>query len=95
VTAVQLDPEPFGCVACRVIAWEPVKIFQAYMEYSIARNKLQHKVNRPAFTTIGSLLRSKEQGPKYHAAVQDNLLCWDALCWANNDGDVCSAWQQH
>lgn len=27
-----------------MIAWEPVKIFQAYMEYSIARNKLQHKV---------------------------------------------------
>jgi hypothetical protein len=30
---------------CRVIAWEPVKIFQAYMEYGIARNRLQHKVN--------------------------------------------------
>jgi hypothetical protein len=30
--------------AARVIAWEPVKIFQAYMEYSIARNRLQHKV---------------------------------------------------
>jgi hypothetical protein len=35
---------PVGCV-CRVIAWEPVKIFQAYMEYGIARNRLQHKVN--------------------------------------------------
>lgn len=27
-----------------VIAWEPVKEFRAFLEYSIARNKLQHKV---------------------------------------------------
>lgn len=35
--------------ACRVVAWEPVTTFRAFFEYSIVRNKLQHKVEvRPS-----------------------------------------------
>lgn len=32
------------CLSCRVIAWEPVTTFRAFLEYNIARNKLHHRI---------------------------------------------------
>uniref|UniRef100_A0A383VNT6 Methyltransferase FkbM domain-containing protein n=1 Tax=Tetradesmus obliquus TaxID=3088 RepID=A0A383VNT6_TETOB len=31
-------------LGCRVIAWEPVTTFRAFLEYNIARNKLHHRI---------------------------------------------------